>query len=75
MRKLCAIVFSDIVGYTEMICKNDKLTKRILEFNLNIHKELISKNEGIFVKDLGDGVLFYFFSVVNAVKCSILLII
>jgi len=41
-RKLAAIMFTDIVGYSAMMSKDEKLAMSILEKNRDIHKTAIA---------------------------------
>ena len=45
-RKLSAIVFSDIVGYSAMLGKDEPRGLELREKNKEIHRELIEKNKG-----------------------------
>ena len=49
-RKLAAIMFTDIVGYTALMGKDEDKAFEILDQNLNLHKSLIEKYKGKFLK-------------------------
>ena len=70
-RKLAAIMFTDIVGYSAMMSKNEKLAMSILEINREIHKTAIRKFKGEYIKEIGDGTLSVFQSSFDAVSCAI----
>lgn len=70
-RKLLAIMFTDIVGFTSMMGEDEMRTLEILRTNRSIHSEEITTSEGQFIKELGDGVLAVFDSAMNAVNCGI----
>jgi Tol biopolymer transport system component/class 3 adenylate cyclase len=70
-RKLSAIMFSDIVGYSAMIGKDEQKGLQLREKNKEIHERLIKKNNGVLLKDIGDGLLCSFQSPYNAVTCAI----
>ena len=69
-RRLAAIVFSDIVGYTALMGADEGATLRIIAANDEIHGAAISDNNGTLLKKLGDGVLASFDSVSSAVACA-----
>ncbi len=70
-RKLAAILFSDIVGFTALMGSDEKLTFEIMEANDAIHASAISSHGGVLLKKLGDGMLARFDSATNAVECAI----
>ena len=70
-RKLAAILFSDIVGFTALMGSDEKLTFEIMEANDAIHVSAISSHGGVLLKKLGDGMLARFDSATNAVECAI----
>jgi class 3 adenylate cyclase len=69
-RRLAAIMFSDIVGYTALMGADEGATLRIVEANNEIHTSAISTNGGTLLKKLGDGLLASFESVSSAVTCA-----
>lgn len=69
-RKLAAILFSDIVGYTALMGSDEGATLEIVNANDEIHSAAISRNRGTLLKKLGDGVLATFDSVSGAVACA-----
>jgi class 3 adenylate cyclase/tetratricopeptide (TPR) repeat protein len=70
-RKLAAIMFTDIAGYSALMSKDEKLAMSILEKNRNIHKTIIAKFSGEYIKEIGDGTLAIFQSSLDAVNCAI----
>jgi len=70
-RKLAAIMFTDIAGYTESMSKSESKTLNLLEKKRSILKPLLKKYKGTFVKEIGDGTLSYFESAVNAATCAV----
>ena len=69
-RRLAAIMFSDIVGYTALMGADEGATLKIVEANNEIHMSAISSNGGTLLKKLGDGLLASFESVSSAVTCA-----
>jgi len=70
-RKLAAIMFTDIAGYTESMSKSESKTLKLLEKKRSILKPLLKEYKGTFVKEIGDGTLSYFESAVNAATCAV----
>ena len=70
-RKLSAIMFSDIVGYSSMIGTDEQKGLELREKNKKIHSEFIAKNKGVLLKDIGDAILGSFQSAYDAVTCAV----
>ena len=70
-RKLAAIMFTDIAGYTAQMSKSESKSLDLLEKKRSILKPLIKEYNGTFVKEIGDGTLSYFESAVNAATCAV----
>ena len=70
-RKLAAIMFTDIVGYTALMSNDEDNALRILQKNRDTVKVLVSRFNGEFLKEIGDGTLCSFGSVVDAVNCAL----
>ncbi len=69
-RKLAAIVFTDIVGYTRLMGQSEARAIEVLQLNRSIQKPLIEKYHGHFVKELGDGTIARFQKATDAVRCT-----
>jgi adenylate cyclase len=69
-RQLVCIMFTDVVGYTEAMGLDEERALGILKQNREIQKPLVNKHGGVFIKELGDGVLATFSSVTNAVQAA-----
>ena len=69
-RKLAAIMFTDIVGYTALMSKDERKALRILHKNRDIQKPLVAEFNGEWLKEMGDGTLSCFASVLDAVNCA-----
>ena len=69
-RKLATIMFTDIVGYTEQMSKDEAVAISLLNKKESILKPLIAKNKGTYVKSTSDGSLSYFNSAVDATTCA-----
>jgi class 3 adenylate cyclase/dienelactone hydrolase len=70
-RRIAAIMFTDIVGYTALMGNDESDTLKLLRHNQSIQKSMIEKYRGNLVKEIGDGILAYFESSEKAVLCSI----
>jgi len=64
-------MFSDIVGYASMMEKDDKNAFEILRESQRVQRRLIKKYRGKWLKEMGDGILASFSSVVDAVMCAL----
>ena len=69
-RQLAAIMFTDIVGYTALMYEDEEKAMRLLEKNRDIQKPLVEQYGGKWIKEVGDGVLASFLSVMDAVSCA-----
>ena len=70
-RKLAAIMFSDIVGYSAIMSKDEKNAIETIEKSREIHKSAIKKFNGEFIKEIGDTTMASFHSALNAVSCAV----
>ncbi len=70
-RKLAAIMFTDIVGYSQMMSKDEDLTFKLLEEYDSIVTPIIDQHNGQILKKIGDGLFCEFSSAIEAVECSI----
>ena len=71
VRKLAAIMFTDIVGYTKLMGEDEDKAFEILKINREIHTLQFAKYNGTFIKEMGDGILASFSSPLKAVQCAI----
>ena len=69
-RRLAAIMFTDIVGYTALMSSNEKKAFELLKTNRQIHLQLIEKYEGELFKEMGDGILACFYNASDAVRSA-----
>lgn len=70
-RKLAAILFSDIVGFTAMMGANEATTLQIMKTNEEIHLKAFAVHGGRILKRLGDGILASFDTASGAVRCAL----
>jgi len=72
-RKLAAIMFTDIVGYTALMGKDERRARELLEKQREALYPVVEKHEGRVLKEIGDGTLSMFGSAIKAVDCAIVL--
>ena len=70
-RQLAAIMFTDIVGYTALMGKDEQKAFELLNKNRQIQKPIIEQYNGRWIKELGDGVMASFNTVSDAVSAAV----
>ena len=70
-RRLAAIVFTDIVGFTNLSSKDEEGAYNLVKKQREILKPIVMNYEGEWLKEEGDGLLLSFPSSKQAVNCSI----
>lgn len=66
-RRLAAIMFTDIVGFSRQMGSNEARTLRLLDTHNQIIQRAVTAHHGTVIKTVGDAFLVDFPSVVNAV--------
>ena len=69
-RQLAAIMFTDIVGYSSLMGSDEYKAMQLLRVNRKIHKAIINKRNGKWLKEMGDGTLASFKTISDAVYCA-----
>jgi adenylate cyclase len=69
-RRLAAIMFTDIVGYTSLMGSDENKALYILRQNRKFHQSIIKKHKGRWLKEMGDGTLASFQAITNAIYCA-----
>ena len=69
-RELAAIMFSDIVGYTAIMGRDEQKGVRALAAHRALLRTLLPKFNGRMLGEIGDGTLSSFHSAVDAVNCA-----
>jgi adenylate cyclase len=70
-RKLAAIMFTDIVGYTALMSRDEQKAHQIIQRSRDLLKSLIEQFNGEWLQAVGDSTLSSFASVVDAVNCAL----
>ena len=70
-RKLTAIMFTDISGFTSIASKNEQSALELLDLQRDTLTPIIENHCGTIHKELGDGLLISFPLTSEAVKCGI----
>ncbi len=71
MRKLAAIMFTDMVGYTALMQENESIAKKYRDRHRDVLKNAIDNYRGQTIQFYGDGTLSIFNSAIEAVKCAV----
>ncbi|MBI3193379.1 MAG: adenylate/guanylate cyclase domain-containing protein, partial [Ignavibacteriae bacterium] len=71
VRKLAAIMFTDIVSFSKQMGKDEHATLALLDIHNNIVSQIIGKHSGRIIKSIGDAFFVEFDSSVSAVACAI----
>ncbi len=70
VRKLAAIMFTDIAGYTAMMGADEQQALRVLAQSRTLVQQLIPRFHGTLIENFGDETLCSFESAVEAVHCA-----
>lgn len=69
-RKLAAIMFTDIVGFTKIMGDDETTALSILENQESLINPIVKEHKGTIINKMGDGFLIEFPSTVEAVECA-----
>ncbi|MBI3286573.1 MAG: tetratricopeptide repeat protein [Chloroflexi bacterium] len=72
-RRLAAILFCDMVGYSRLMEESETRALHLLEEFQRIAGQTIREHSGEVVKTIGDGLIAAFSSAVEAVRCALAL--
>ena len=60
IRKLAAIVFTDIVGYTKLAAVDQSKASALLKEQRDLFQPIVTKFNGSWIKEVGDGLILTF---------------
>ncbi|MCB0658532.1 MAG: adenylate/guanylate cyclase domain-containing protein [Saprospiraceae bacterium] len=72
-RKLVAVVFTDLEGYTAMVQQDERKALQYIDAHRDALFQLVPQYHGKIVQFYGDGSLSYHESVLDAVQCALAL--
>ena len=70
-RKLAAIMFTDMVGYTALMQKDESTARELIEMQRALMKPYVKKHGGEIIQFVGDGTFCMFDSAIEAVNAAI----
>src|SRR5216684_4385806 len=69
-RKLAAIMFTDMVGFSRQMDADEARMLRLLDVHNQVIQQAVAEHRGAVIKTVGDAFLVDFPSVVHAVQCA-----
>ena len=70
-RKLAAIMFTDMVGYTSLMQENESKARELIEMQRGLLAPYVKKHGGEIIQFVGDGTFCRFDSAIEAVKSAL----
>jgi class 3 adenylate cyclase len=72
-RRLSAIMFSDICGFSKLMGEDEDRGLDIMNLHTRLAEKAVTECEGHIIKKMADGLLFEFPSAVSAVECALMM--
>ncbi len=69
-RRLAAIMFTDVAGYTTLGQRNESLSIALIDAQRDLIKPILARHNGREVKTAGDSFLVEFTNALDAVRCA-----
>ena len=70
-RRLGAVMFTDIVDFTQLMSNDESKALNILQEKNKIVQSNVADCSGVYIKSIGDGSLSFFESAIKAVDCAV----
>ena len=69
-RKIAAIMFTDIVGYTQLTSEDEEKAFQLIKKKRELLLPLLEKHSGKLIKEIGDGTLTRYYNTKDAINCA-----
>ena len=69
-RKLVAIMFIDMVGYTSLMQSDEEKARNLVQKQRDLLKPLVEKHDGTVLQYVGDGTFCMFNSAIESVNAA-----
>lgn len=70
-RRLLAVMFTDIVGYSAMVNRDERAARTQLEYQRKVVRRHVARYQGRVIEIIGDGFLVTFTNARAAIECAI----